>query len=516
MLTALQPHETLEERDVRKGMRMLLYDGVFSQTMGSLVTGAFLVAFALMLGASNSVVGVLAAIGPLTQILQIPAIFLVNRMRRRKLLTVAAALLSRLCLIPVALTPWLAAPQWQMPLFLGSLFVFFALGAVAGCSFNSWIRDLIPDQVMGTFFARRMAWSIGAGAVLSLAAGLGLDLYQRRVDDGPFAYAALFLAGTGAGLMALYFLVRTPEPRMTPPPPGHLFQTLAAPFRDHNFRSLLIFLGSWNFAVNIAAPFGTVYMLNRLGLSIGWVLVFGVFGQFVHVVFLHIWGALADRLTNKSVLSISGPLFILSFLIWPFTTMPEAHWLTLPLLVFIHALGGMSTAGVVLAAGNIALKAAPYGRATAYLAVNALVCGCAATVAPILAGMTADLALLQELSVTLRFGAVEDSVGGFSVVALSLRGLDFLFVISFILGLYALHRLMAVHEEGAVEERVALQELFNEMRRVGRSVSNIAGMRHLSHFPYYLLSFVGEGMRRGREQRRTHEVYRPPNPWHSL
>ncbi len=47
-----------------------------------------------------------------------------------------------------------------------------------------------------------------------------------------------------------------------------------------------------------------------------------------------------------------------------------------------------------------------------------------------------------------------------------------------------LHRLLAVREEGEVEEKVVLSELLNEVRRAGRSISNIAGMRHLTHFPY--------------------------------
>lgn len=50
-------------------------------------------------------------------------------------------------------------------------------------------------------------------------------------------------------------------------------------------------------------------------------------------------------------------------------------------------MASMSTAGVSLCAGNIALKLAPQGRAAAYLAVNALVAGAAATIAPISGGL---------------------------------------------------------------------------------------------------------------------------------
>jgi len=48
---------TPEQRE--KGLRYILYDGMMSQAMVSLSAGAFIVAFALLLGASNSVIGLL-------------------------------------------------------------------------------------------------------------------------------------------------------------------------------------------------------------------------------------------------------------------------------------------------------------------------------------------------------------------------------------------------------------------------------------------------------------------------
>lgn len=53
--------------------------------------------------------------------------------------------------------------------------------------------------------------------------------------------------------------------------------------------------------------------------------------------------------------------------------MPEKHMFTFPLLIIIHIFMGISMAGVTLASGNIGLKLAPKGGATAYLAANSLV-----------------------------------------------------------------------------------------------------------------------------------------------
>ena len=96
MFNWIRPQEQIEEHQVKSGLQMLLYDGMCSQVMGALTGGAILVAFALLLGASNTVIGLIAALAPLTQILQIPALYLVERTRLRKFLVVASSFLVAL------------------------------------------------------------------------------------------------------------------------------------------------------------------------------------------------------------------------------------------------------------------------------------------------------------------------------------------------------------------------------------------------------------------------------------
>ena len=266
-------------------------------------------------------------------------------------------------------------------------------------------------------------------------------------------------------------------------PPRGILTVLIEPFRDVNFRQLLIFLGAWNFVSNLAAPFFTVYMLQRIGLSMTLVLVFSVVSQAANAVFFQVWGRLADRFSNKTVLSEAGPLFLLSILLFPFTTMPESYSLTIPFLIIIHVLAGVSSAGVMLCSGNIAIKLAPQGKATSYLAVNALISGMMATIAPILGGLAADWFAQQELSLILKW-ASKTAHETLEVPAISLRGLDFLFMIAFLLGLYALHRLVLIQEVGEIEEDILISELHGLVRKVVKNATNVAGLRQFFFFPY--------------------------------
>lgn len=484
MFKWIKPRNELTPPEVDRGLRMLLYSGAFGQAMVTLTGGAFLVAFALALGASNRTIGLLAAIGPLAQAMQVPAVLLVESTRARKALVVGGAAFVRLGWLGIAAVPWLVPESQRLPAFLVSLLALSCVASVVGCGFNSWIRDLVPERRMGRYFGRRMAIAVSVAAALSLAAAAVVDRARQAVGNDVAVYTALFAIGALVGLVGVVFLARTPEPRMLRSEDGGLLAVLAQPLKDRNYRRLMAFLGTWGFATSFAAPFFTVYMLKRLDLSMTWVLAMVVLSQLFNVAFFRIWGRLADRFSNKSVLTVAGPLLMVAFLVWPFTTMPETYFLTIPLLVMIHVLGGISTAGVALCTGNLALKIAPRGRATAYLATNALVTGMAATVAPILAGLAADGLADQTLRVDLGwFSGAAESARHFDVPAISLTGLDFVFVAAFVVGLYSLRRLRRVREEGEVTEAVARSEFYAEVRRAARQVSTVGGMRDLTYVP---------------------------------
>src|SRR3954469_5128278 len=75
--------------------RLVLYDSLASEAMGTLTAGVFLVGYAVGLGASNVAIGVLAAVPFAVQFLQLPAVVLVERIRRRRAIATWAAGIGR-------------------------------------------------------------------------------------------------------------------------------------------------------------------------------------------------------------------------------------------------------------------------------------------------------------------------------------------------------------------------------------------------------------------------------------
>src|SRR3989344_2138179 len=121
-----------------------LYDGM---------TSVFLVAFALELGASNVVVGLLGALPWLANILtQIPGAQLVEH-HSRKTIIMGFGFFNRVLWIPILLSPLLIKEP------LMAVVVFFLLAKLAETimdpSWASLMADIVPAKIRGKFFSKR-------------------------------------------------------------------------------------------------------------------------------------------------------------------------------------------------------------------------------------------------------------------------------------------------------------------------------------------------------------------------
>jgi MFS family permease len=162
-----------------------------------------------------------------------------------------------------------------------------------------------------------------------------------------------------------------------------LLPLLKKPLMDENFRKLIAFLASWQFAVNLAQPFFTVFFLRQLGFGMTFVMALSLISQFANLLTLRKWGDLADRFSNKSVLNLAAPAFIACIAAMivasQFPNKVEAGIY----LVALHLVVGAASAGVALASGNIVMRLSPRGAAEPYMAANALITSAAAGLAPI-------------------------------------------------------------------------------------------------------------------------------------
>jgi MFS family permease len=472
--------DTITEEELKKGLRGVTLDGLATKMTISLTTGAFLVALALQFGASNSVIGILAAIPMLTNILQIPAVYLVELIRVRRAISVYFAFASRSTLLVIALIPFLFPPGWAITVLIIGLFLRGAFGAVSQCSWSSWMRDLVPREKRGSFYAKRMSLAAILGMGISLIAGYYLDWFKAEYPPSIlYSYTPLFLLAFAAGMANVWVIAKIPEPRMISKG-VNVFNLMLEPFKNENFRNLLKFLVTWNFAINLAAPFFTVYMLKSIKLDMSTVVDLTVLSQAVNIAVIRIWGRFMDRFSNKSVLSVCGPLFIVSIFLWIFTMHPERHALTMPLLILLHITMGIATAGTVLGTSNIAIRLAPKDAASSYLATSNVANSISAGIAPILGGQFADFFAERKLSLLCNWTSPGTEV---TVHAFKLTHWDFFFLLAFLIGLVSIHLLRGVEEKGEVKRQVIFQEFIYEVGRSARNLSTVGGLLQMTQIP---------------------------------
>jgi hypothetical protein len=122
------------------------------------------------------------------------------------------------------------------------------LKSIGACAINSWFHRLLPVSSLGYFFEKRLliAAALACGATMLVDTRIDFALLgaTRR------AYAIAF---AGAGMAGLATAREPVTPAIVAP--VQLRAMLAAPLEDANFRRVLLMLGGWNMASNLAAPF---------------------------------------------------------------------------------------------------------------------------------------------------------------------------------------------------------------------------------------------------------------------
>ncbi|MBE1529454.1 MFS family permease [Sphingopyxis sp. OAS728] len=480
----LAPQAEIGEAELETGFRRLVVEALFSNTTAALTTGVVLTAFALHLGANNTTIGLLAAIPFLTQLAQVPAIALVERIRERKRIAVLSSIFGRTMLGLMAIAPF--AGSYGLTIMVTATFVLCAMGAVGSCAWNSWIRDLAPDDRMGRIFARRTFYATLTTLIAGIAAATALEVTNEGSPARDLSFAMLYVVGCAAGLISAWIVARLPEPALAPRPAKalRLFEQLKRPFSDRNFWRLILFLGTWQFAINFATPFFTVYLVRQLGYDMSVVMGLSIASQLANAFALRSWGTLADRFANKSVLLVAAPIYILCIAAMAGTSQITQEGFRLAWLVLLHLLMGGAVAGVTLATANIALKLSPRGEAASYLAAGAVVTAVAAGSAPILGGALADFFAVRQLELVGRWTSPD---GVFTYLSLRLSNWDFYFLLSALLGLYALHRLGHVKETGEASREEVLRHLVAETRGSIHNFSTVTGLKALTDFPAGLI-----------------------------
>lgn len=457
----LQPKEILTEKDVQCGMRLGIKEGLATETMTVLTSGAFLTALSLLLGASNLQIGLIAALPAFSNISQLLTIWLVKRYNNRRTVSVLFSILARIPILVIGTIALFFPNSISIQFIILFLFFNFFFASMAGLSWNAWMKDLIPEKIMGTYFSRRSGYMQTLNVCMSLITALGIDYIKQNHPKFELdTYGSMFVLSGAIGLVGVYLLSRIPEPKSFLGD-ENVFKLFILPLKDNNFLRLLIFNSFWVFSLSIATPFFTVFLLRHMNYSISYIITLTIISQLCSIATIRSWGIFADRYSNKTILSICAPIYIICIGAWSFVGIYTEFYSNFALLIIIYALMGVATAGINLSLTNIGLKLAPRKEAIAYLSVKNTITAIFSFVGPLIGGLLADYFTNRHLNIRIEWtGPGQDKI----FRLLSLNQWNFLFIIGAVLALISLEFLVRVKEVGEVEKNLVVKIMRSSIR----------------------------------------------------
>jgi MFS family permease len=286
---------------------------VFNTMSFLIVLGMPIILYFKHLNATATLLGVVAALNPLLNILQIPAAKYMERIGYRTFVLRGWAARSFFIvgMAVVALWPESLGRSWRIGLMLLMLVAFNAARGISACGFLPWMTHLVPEPVRGRFLARDQI-----AIALAMFGTLILTAVYLAGATGRYAYPIMFFGSYAAALVSLAFLRRIPD---VPVPHGDKVAG-PVPWRDMLLHPPFLRLMVFNVVVYAVLAAATVFwaplLRDHYGATDGKILGVHALASGVMVVSLLYFGRHIDRVGSRPLLGLSGLTYVVHFGCW--------------------------------------------------------------------------------------------------------------------------------------------------------------------------------------------------------
>ncbi len=422
-----KPAEPWTAEESERNQRLNIAEGSFNALSVGL-TASFIVPFALLLGASSTLIALLTTlpsfVGAFAQLW-------VQRVRdlfdTRRQHMFAFSFIQALTWLPLLFIHSLPHPQWWL---LAIVTINATSGFLIGPVWNSFTADIVPERERGWFFGIRNTATGICAFVATVAAGMILN--WLKPTNPLLGFAILFLLAFGFRLSgSLLFLRMGKPPEAVPSSGSPAPHELLLHAERTPFGRFTLFVTLFYVAVYLASPFFPMYQLSVLGWSYGRFTLFACISAITSFLTMFIWGKFVDRLGARVVLLTAGLTIPLVPLLWATTT-------DLRVLAFAEVLSGASWAAFGLSVSTYLFDATDRSTRTRRVAEYTLLIQLASFVGAILGGLV--------------LGAYAKTAQAYLNVFFLSAALRFIVVIAFI-GVVAEQRLVEVPIKGRLYRR---------------------------------------------------------------
>jgi MFS family permease len=350
---------------VQNSLRWFWFDGAFALGSDSIIN-AYLVLYAVALGASSAQVGLLGALSGLGAALALlPGALLVERIGRRKEIVLAAGgAVGRIAILLLLLVPFLLRGEAAVYLAIGLVVMRETFGNLSLPAWTSLAADIVPLGQRGRYFASRTIAQTVAG--MAAAFGAGWIINQSGFPVG-YQWALLVSLICGAASWFCFSHIQDPVPHPPPRAPLPGASPILGSIRAHPvFLALCLHSAVWNFSLNLAGPFFNVYLVHNLQASMIQVGILTAATSLSSLPALRLVGPLADRWGPRRIVFITSLLIPLLPLAWVIVPSP---WYVL----LINLASGALWSGFTMCVLNLLMQITPQAERARFTAVHQIV-----------------------------------------------------------------------------------------------------------------------------------------------
>ena len=415
---------------------------VFNTSSFYLIMGLPMMLYFKKMGASATVLGVVAALGALMNIFQIPAARFVERIGYRKF--VLRGWMSRSLMIAgVALVVSLPlriddATRQILVLFL--LFLFNIARGISLSGYLPWISAIVPESVRGRFLSMDQAASQTA-----LLLTVALSAIYLQAVDSPAAFGTLFAVSLVLAGLSLLYLKKIPDAPISPAArEGGEEVPWKAMIQHGPFLRLVIFHAIMMLALSGGGLIFIPFARDQLGCSDSKFMILHLIWGSVFVLTSLATGKMLDRVGSRPVLGLAAFIFGIHWLGWGAVAAHLVPFQWGPIL-FQQATAGIGLALYNSAHMRLLMATVPAMGRSHFFALFSVAASLVAGLAPLGWGLLTDA--LQ----TVKFGTVFE-VNRFVI----------LYVTITLILIPAMVALRRIHEERASTTEELLRELVLE------------------------------------------------------
>ncbi|MDD4872740.1 MAG: MFS transporter [Kiritimatiellae bacterium] len=335
----------------------------------TIALGTPMVLLAKFLGAGESMIGILIALTPLFNILQLPAATIAERWGYKKLMLAGwrtrTYLLFFICPLPF-LVGKVPSPILVAVMFLVMLGFNISRGFASG-SWLPWLMNIIPEKIRGTYFGVENR-TINTGVLITL---LGSSLFLGTSAKG-YQYGLMTALAAIAGILSLKFIHSSPggEPLKGAKDIGifSIFTHVSRVWHYKPFMKIIILASLYSFSISAIPGFLIVYLKDRFSIADNLIMLVSAVSTAGSLVMAPVLGRLSDRFGSRPLMRIGITASCILLLFWLLVGLGylPANILIVAMAYFVWGVASTSY-GIPLI--RFVFESCPEGRANVGLSV---------------------------------------------------------------------------------------------------------------------------------------------------